>query len=67
VAAPQSLTPKQRAALILRDVLRWKAKEVATLLDSTTVSVEEPSAPHPRRELRSRSRRVSVMPQRNDT
>ena len=40
VAALQHLTPKQRAALILHDVLRWKANEVARLLDTSTVSVE---------------------------
>jgi RNA polymerase sigma-70 factor (ECF subfamily) len=40
VAALQHLTPKQRAALILRDVLRWKTKEVAVLFDVTIASVE---------------------------
>jgi RNA polymerase sigma-70 factor, ECF subfamily len=40
VVALQHLTAKQRAALILRDVLRWKAKEVALLLETSTESVE---------------------------
>src|SRR5262249_48703314 len=40
VAALQHLTPKQRAALILCDVLGWKAKEAARLLDTSTESVE---------------------------
>jgi RNA polymerase sigma-70 factor (ECF subfamily) len=40
VVALQHLTPRQRAAMILRDVLRWKAKEVALVLDTTTESVE---------------------------
>jgi RNA polymerase sigma-70 factor, ECF subfamily len=39
VAALQHLSPRQRAVLVLRDVLQWRSAEVAEAVGATTIAV----------------------------
>jgi len=59
LVAIQHLPPRQRAVLILRDVLGWPATETATLLDGSVASVKSALA-------RARSTVREHLPERRD-
>jgi RNA polymerase sigma-70 factor (ECF subfamily) len=61
ITAIQLLPPKQRAVLILRDVLGWSAKEVAEALDDSLAAVTS-SLQRARRTLEGRPRHHSAGP-----
>ena len=39
IAALQLLTPRERAVLVLREILRWPAGDVAALLETSVASI----------------------------
>jgi RNA polymerase sigma-70 factor (ECF subfamily) len=61
IAAIQLLPPRQRAVLLLRDVLLWSAREVADALECSVASVNS-ALQRARTSLRDRSERMDPSP-----